>query len=258
MIQDWANENLGSIELTGNLAAVGQRHLLIQNQLSQIAALQSLAEAQRRQQVERALLEERQNILYDISGALEDIKRSFEREPAKAYFGFLVLEEFVSSLRLEHRLFPGLEWKNHCDKTLAGISELHSWCETSLDAKSKQIGADALAQQKKRREDEEVRKRNEKQDAQRLAMTQAITKQARASAVAGLCCLVVGLATLLIGIAYSVTHPTSEEGDSAGVFMVMLFGGSVLFAGMALWYYRIDPKTVSAKPLKSNSQETRE
>ncbi len=63
---DWANDNADSIELTGHLVAVGQRRLAIQNQIQQIAALQSLAEAQRRQQMENALLEERQNVLYDI------------------------------------------------------------------------------------------------------------------------------------------------------------------------------------------------
>jgi hypothetical protein len=148
MIQDWANDNVGSIELSGNLAAVGQRHLSIQTQMQQVAALQNLAEAQRRQQLENALLEERQNILYDISAALEDIKSQFTKNSTKAYFDFLVLEELVSSLGLEHRLFPSLEWKNHCNKTLVGISELRSWCNKTLNAQQTQAGANAIAQWK--------------------------------------------------------------------------------------------------------------
>lgn len=166
MIQDWANDNAGSIELSGNLAAVGQRHLAIQQQARQIATLQNLADIQRRQAIENEQLEERQNVLYDISAALIDIKKLFDREPGRAYFQFLLLDEFVLQLGLEHRMFPSLDWKNHCDKTLSAIAEHRAWCKSSLDQKAKDEGVSAynnlkqqeagLAKAKQEKEDEAI------------------------------------------------------------------------------------------------------
>ena len=162
-IQDWANDNDGSIELTGHLAAVSQRYSSIQNQIRQIGALNNLAEAQERQKQESELLEARQNILYDISASLDEIKRLFDTEPARAYYKFLLLEEFVNPLGLEHRMFPGLEWKNHCEKTIRGIADMRAWCDAQLDGKHKQLGADAIARRDQRLRDEEERKKQEEE-----------------------------------------------------------------------------------------------
>jgi len=174
MTEDWANNNLGTIELSGNLAAVGQRHLAIQNQIQQVAALQSLAEAQRRQEIEAALLQERQNILYDISAVLQDITVQLKRDPMMAFFNLLVLEEFVSSLGLDHRMFPGLEWKKHCDTTLAGLANLQSVCTLALNPEQIKIVKDALA--KKHFE--------ESQAADQLRLQQQLAQQATHAAAA--------------------------------------------------------------------------
>jgi hypothetical protein len=227
MIQNWANDNAGFIELYGNLAAVGQRHLVIQNQIQQIAALQSLAEAQKRQQIENALLEERQNILYDISAALEDVKQLFKREPARAYYEFLTLEEFVKTLSLEHRMFPSLEWKSHCDKTVSGISELRAWCDNSLDAKSRNAGLGILEQRKlqiKARGEEASKKRKEemlrvREESQRVQQ-QNFSKQARFLALATVICFTVSLITFL---AIRLFHPVEMHTLDADDLMASIF-----------------------------------
>jgi hypothetical protein len=189
MIQDWANNNAGSIELSGNLAAVGQRHLAIQQQARQIAALHDLADIQRQQAIEKAQIEERQNALYSISAALKDIKKSFESEPSKAYFEFLVLDDYVSQLGLDHRMFPSLEWKEHCNKTLDAFGELRQSCKSSVDPKAIEQGLENFKQHKVRQAliEEEIRKqeveeaRKDKALAQHLKDKELIAKLTKRS-----------------------------------------------------------------------------
>jgi hypothetical protein len=224
MIQDWANNNEGFIELNGNLAAVGQRHLTIQNQIQQIAALQNLAEAQRRQQMEKVLLEERQNILYDISAALEDVKQLFKLDPAKAYYEFLLLEDFVATLSLEHRMFPSLEWKNHCNKTILGIGVLRAWCNSSLDTNSKESGLEILAQRKlqiKSRENEAARKleedqKRDKEEKNRMELKET-SENSRKCSIA-----MVILATVSLIFSLLVSG-FSEKADDFFVLIVIIF-----------------------------------
>jgi hypothetical protein len=238
MIYDWANDNMGSIELSGNLAAVGQRHLAIQKQMEQVAALQSLAEAHRRQQIENALLEERQNILYDISAALEDIRQALNREPGKAYFDFLILEEFVSSLGLEHRLFPSLEWKSLCNKTLAGISELKSWCNTSLDSKAKRAGESALAQCKlaeKQAQEQQIREQKAKQAAEVVENTILVEKKFAKFHQMLLIGLICGGVFVL---AVCLIAGTSSDNGIAWLAAVSAFWSMVAFFAFALSFWQ--------------------
>ncbi|HEY5345302.1 MAG TPA: hypothetical protein VIK62_03040 [Verrucomicrobiae bacterium] len=244
MIQDWANDNSGFIDLNGNLAAVGQRHLAIQNQIQQIAALQNLAEAQRRQQMEKALLEDRQNILYDISAALEDVKQLFKREPDRAYYEFLLLENFVSSLSLEHRMFPNLEWKNHCNKTVSGISELRSWCDNSLDTKSRESGLGILEQRKlqiKSREDEGSRKLEEEQqqvrEEQRRIRLQKNFRDAHKFAYAAIILFTSSLITFQAVLTYyseeiRAMDQTDSDGNESNAVGICVVGLLLIVVGL--------------------------
>lgn len=235
MIQDWANDNVGSIELSGNLAAVGQRHLSIQSQMQQVAAMQTLAEAQRRQQLENALLEERQNILYDISAALEDIKSQFNQNPSKAYYDFLVLEEFVSPLGLEHRLFPSLEWKNHCNKTLAGIGDLRAWCNKSLDEKHIKAGTSALAQRKlaaKHQEEERIQQLNtERLEAwwAEEAKKAETNKRQQKALIMAIGCFAVGIIAIVCAINFF-----GFTDEPFGVVLVIVGLASLIGSGIGL------------------------